>query len=94
MTKCIVCFIVLAGLAFVGCSSIKVESGDASQPADDGMPFGKITDADTDQLMQFAKDKGFDLSGELEKAYAKDTNALANVFRFSLTFQSKHRSAS
>jgi hypothetical protein len=68
---------------------------DASQSVDDGMPFGKITDNDTDQLMQFAKERGFDLNSELQKAYAKDvgTNALGRIFRFSLTFKNLDKNA-
>ena len=93
MTKYFVCFIILASVAFGGCSSPKVESNDASQFVDNGMPFGKITDSDTDHLMQFAKKRGFDLSSEMEKAYAKDTNALARVFVFSLTFKSLDQNA-
>lgn len=95
MTKYFICFIVLATVAFVGCSSTKIESNDASQTVDDDMPFGKITDGDTEQLMQFAKERGFDLSSDLQKAYAKDTdtNALARVFGFSLTFKSLDKNA-
>jgi hypothetical protein len=93
MTKYFVFLIVLASMAFVGCSSTKVESEAPSQSADDGMPFGKITDSDTDQLKQFAKEKGFDLSSELQKAYAKDTNALARIFGFSMTFTSLDQNA-
>jgi hypothetical protein len=90
MTKYFVCFIILVSVAFVGCSSMQVKSDDTVHA---GMPFGKITDGDTDQLMQFAKERGFDLNAEFEKAYAKDTNALALIFRFSLTFKSLDQNA-
>jgi hypothetical protein len=93
MTKYFAVVIVLASLAFIGCSSTKFETDATSQSADDGMPFGKITDSDTDHLMQFAKEKGFDLSAELQKAYAKDTNALARIFGFSMTFESLDQNA-
>src|SRR5258708_4230252 len=93
MTKHFAFFIVLASMALVGCSSTKVESNDASQPVDDGMPFGKITDSDSDRLLQFAKEKGFDLSSDLQKADAKDTNALARVFGLSMTFESLDQNA-
>ena len=93
MTKYFAYFIILMSVAFVGCNGTKVESDDASQSVDDGMPFGKITDSDTDQLIQFAKERGFDLSSELQQAYAKDTNALAHIFRFSLTFKSLDQNA-
>ena len=95
MTKYFVYFIFLVSVVFVGCSNTKTESDDASHPAEPGMPFGKITDNDVAQLMQFAKEKGFDLNSELEKAYADntDTNALARVFRFSLTFKSLDQNA-
>ena len=93
MSKYFVYFMILASAVLIGCSSTKVNSDDSFHPVDDGMPFGKITDADTEQLMQFAKNRGFDMSRELQKAYAKDTNALAGVFRFSLTFQSLDQNA-
>ena len=77
---------ILIGVALVGCNSTKVESDEKSQSVDDGMPFGKITDSDTERLMQFAKERGFDFGSEIQKAYAKDTNALARIFRFSMAF--------
>jgi hypothetical protein len=93
MTKYYTFLIVLITVALAGCSSTNVQSDAASQPADDGMPFGKITDSDTDHLMEFARAHGFDLSSELQKAYAKDTNALARVFGFSLSFKSLDQNA-
>jgi hypothetical protein len=92
MTTYCAFFIILSSMVFAGCSSMKVQSGDASQPTE-GMPFGKLTDADTDHLKQFAQEKGFDLGAELQKAYAKDTNALARVLVFSLNFNSLDQNA-
>jgi hypothetical protein len=86
-------FIVLMAAALAGCSSTNVQPDAASQSADDGMPFGKITDSDTDHLMEFARAQGFDLSSELQKAYAKDTNALARVFSFSTSFKTLDQDA-
>ena len=93
MTKYFVCLIILASAAFIGCRSSNVKSNNASQSVDDGMPFGKITDSDSDQLVQFAKERGFDLISELQKADAKDTNALARIFGFSMTFKSLDQNA-
>jgi hypothetical protein len=88
MERYLVGLLVLATVALIGCGSTRVESDAASGLVDDGMPFGKITDSDLDQLMQYAKKEGVDLGAELDKAYAKDMNALANVFRFSLAMKS------
>ena len=94
MTKCCVFLIILISLAFAGCSITKVEQPDeALQFVNDGMPFGKITDSDIENLMEFAREQGFDLSAELQKVYTKDTNALARVFRFSLSFKSLDQNA-
>lgn len=91
---------ILISITLVGCSKPKVQPDEVSLPvadangikdAEEGMPFGKITESDTDQLLQFAKEKGFDLSSDLQKASAKD--ALARFFRFSLTFKSFDRNA-
>jgi hypothetical protein len=95
MTKYFVYLIVLVSVVFVGYGNTMAQTNDALQSAEEGMPFGKITDSDTDQLMQFAKERGFDLNSEIQKVYAKDadTNALARVFRFSLTFKSLDKNA-
>ncbi|MEY2564296.1 MAG: hypothetical protein QOH88_2489 [Verrucomicrobiota bacterium] len=53
---------------------------------DDGMPFGKIGEADVDRLEQFAKKSGFDWRPEMKRMYEKDEGALARFFKFSLTF--------
>ena len=54
---------------------------------DDGMPFGPISDADVDRLTEFAKKSGFDLKSEMERVYRKDEEALARLFKFSVTFK-------
>jgi hypothetical protein len=71
----------------------KVAIDDAEEFADDGMPFGEIAESDTDHLMQFAQEHGFDLKSEFQKACANDTDALASVFKFSLRFQSLDQNA-
>jgi len=65
----------------------------ASYGADDGMPFGRITDADVDRLDQFAHFAGVDLTKEMQHAYDKDVKALARVFQFSTTFTRLDRNA-
>ena len=92
--------LVAAVAAFVGlwsCRSSSLRMGssrlEASPYVDDGMPFGEITEGDTDHLMQFAKEHGCDLNSEFQKAYAKDEDALARVFRFSLNFKSLDQNA-
>jgi hypothetical protein len=92
MTKYFALSIILVSLALAGCST-NVQSDEASQSTDDGMPFGKITDTDTDHLMEFARAQGFYLSAELQKVYAKDTNALGRVFGFSLSFKTLDQNA-
>jgi hypothetical protein len=54
---------------------------------DDGMPFGHIGDGDVDRLAEFAKKSGFELKPEMERVYKKDEEALARLFKFSLTFR-------
>lgn len=54
---------------------------------DAGMPFGPIGDADVERLAEFAKKSGFDLKREMERVHNKDEEALARVFRFSLSFK-------
>jgi hypothetical protein len=56
-------------------------------PFPDGMPFGQIGDADVDRLAEFAKKSGFDLKLEMERVHQKDEEALARLFKFSLTFK-------
>lgn len=51
---------------------------------DDGMPFGRISSADVDNLYAFAKSSNLDLEAELKQAYKRDLVALGKVFSFSL----------
>ncbi len=80
-------------LVFLVLTPMIVAVDAAAQSWDDGMPFGEISDDDVNQLMQFAKEQGFDLSSEFQKAYAKDVDALARVFTFSLTFKDLDQNA-
>lgn len=93
MIEYFVLTITLLSLALAGCSSTNVQSDETFQVADEGMPFGKIEDTDTDRLIKFAREQGFDLSAELQKAYAKDMNALGRVFGFSLRFKTLDQNA-
>jgi hypothetical protein len=53
---------------------------------DDGMPFGRLGEADVDRLAEFAKNQGFDFKPEMERVYKKDEDALVRLFKFSLAF--------
>ena len=52
----------------------------------DHIPHSKATDRNADQLNEFAKQRGVDLYSKLQSICAGNTNALADVFKFSLTF--------
>ena len=65
-------------------------------PIPDGMPFGRINDADVDHLQAFAVKHGFDLKAEMERVYASngaDADALARVFIFSRQFTTLDKNA-
>ena len=54
-------------------------------PAPDGMPFGRVEDADVDRLQEFALKRGFDLKAEMARVYGEkkeDEDALGRVFIF------------
>ncbi len=92
MTKGSAYVIVFVCMGFLGCSSTKVESNDVSESEEEA--YCTITESTLDQLNQFARERGFDLVAELEKAYyEKDKDALARFFRFSLTFKSLDQNA-
>lgn len=60
-------------------------------PIPDGMPFGRIGDADVDRFQEFAfKRAGFDLKAEMARVYSSDKKvdeeALGRVFSFSRQF--------
>ena len=58
-----------------------------SQPWSVNGPFGKLDERDYDLLMQFAKQKGIDLYGDIVNAYQnQDAEALGRVFKFSVNF--------
>ncbi|MEY2530944.1 MAG: hypothetical protein QOI96_1029 [Verrucomicrobiota bacterium] len=75
--------LLITSLAF--CGSIYAQ--------DAGMPFGPIGDADVERLAEFAKKSGFDLKREIDQVYNKDEEALARLFRFSLSFKTLDRDA-
>lgn len=55
--------------------------------AENGMPFGRITYDDLDNLGTFARANGVDLLAELDAAYEKkDTEALGRAFQFCTKF--------
>jgi len=68
----------------------------AQDMSDDGMPFGRIDDADIDRLQEFAATHGFDLKGEMAQVYSSgkpDEDALARVFVFSRRFEALDKNA-
>ena len=64
---------------------------------DDGMPFGRVEDADIDRLQDFAVKHGFDLKAEMERVYSRDNkldeDALGRVFVFSRQFNALDKNA-
>ena len=58
-------------------------------PIPDGMPFGRIEDADLDRLQDFAVKHGFDLNGGAGPygSNGADGDALGRVFVFFTTVQ-------
>lgn len=82
--------IILALVVFVFATAIaQAQSGGFNT----GMPFGVIGPKEMDGLEHLAKEKGVDLFGDLKRAYAKDEQALARVFAFSLNFANLDRDA-
>lgn len=64
-----------------------------AQYADPRVPFGPLDEVDMDQLIKFARARGFDLQPELERIYMKDEVALARLFGLSLKFKKFNRNA-
>jgi hypothetical protein len=64
-----------------------------AQGSNDATPFGPIGEVDVDQLMKFAKPRGFDLEPEMQRVYKKDEDALARLFGLSLKFKRFDRNA-
>jgi hypothetical protein len=58
-----------------------------AQSTKDPTPFGPIGEVDVDQLMKFARTRGFDLQPEMQRIYKKDEAALARLFGLSLGFK-------
>ena len=58
-----------------------------AQDANDGKPFGPISEVDIDQLIKFGRARGFDLQPEMERVYKRDEDALARLFGLSLKFK-------
>jgi hypothetical protein len=65
-------------------------------PVPDGMPFGRIEDADIDHLQDFAVKHGFDLKAEMARVYGSngsDKGALGRFFVFSRQFNTLDKNA-
>jgi hypothetical protein len=65
-------------------------------PIPDGMPFGRVEDADVDRLQEFALTRGFDLKAEMARVYGErkvDEDALGRVFIFSRQFNTLDKNA-
>jgi hypothetical protein len=63
----------------------------------DGMPFGRVEEADIERLYEFAAKRGFDLKGEMTRIYSQgdklDEAALGRVFVFSRQFNALDKNA-
>src|SRR5882724_4743316 len=64
-----------------------------AQNPKDATPFGPIGEVDVDQLMKFARTRGFDLQPEMQRIYKKDEDALARLFGLSLGFKKFDKNA-
>ena len=66
-------------------------------PMPDGMPFGRVEEADIERLYEFATKRGFDLKGEMTRIYSRgdklDEAALGRVFLFSRQFNALDKNA-
>src|SRR5688572_2702564 len=66
-------------------------------PISDGMPFGRIGQADVDRLQEFGLKRGFDLKAEMARVYSPDNKldeeALRRVFIFSRQFNTLDQNA-
>jgi hypothetical protein len=66
-------------------------------PVPDGMPFGRIGDADVDRLQEFAITRRVDLKAEIARVYSSDNkldeDALGRVFIFSRQFDTLDENA-
>ncbi|MDP9003703.1 MAG: hypothetical protein M3N12_02815, partial [Verrucomicrobiota bacterium] len=64
-----------------------------AEETSEATPFGPITEVDIDQLMKFAKARGFDLRTEIARVERKDEEALARLFNLSAKFKRFDRNA-
>jgi hypothetical protein len=65
-------------------------------PVPDGMPFGRVDDAEIDRLQDFALKRGFDLKAEMARVYGEakvNEDALGRVFIFSRQFDALDKNA-
>jgi hypothetical protein len=66
-------------------------------PLPDGMPFGKVEEADVDRLQDFAVKHGCDLKAEMAGVYSPDNkldeDALGRVFALSRHFETLDKNA-
>ena len=75
-------------------SAIAAEGTSDSVP--EGMPFGRVEDADIDRLQEFALKRGLDLKAEIARVYSEknvDEDALGRVFIFSRQLNALDRNA-
>jgi hypothetical protein len=88
MTRIVIAFLLIASVAV---------AQRTPGPVPDGMPFGRIEDADVDQLQEFATSRGFDLKAEMARVYSRDNkldeDALGRVFFFSRQFNALDKKA-
>jgi hypothetical protein len=88
MTRFLIAFLLIASAAL---------AQRTPAPLPDGMPFGRIEDADVERLQEFARERGFDMKAEMARVYCCDKkideDALARVFVFSRQFNALDRNA-
>jgi hypothetical protein len=87
MTRIILVILLVASVA---------AAGRTPGPIPNGMPFGRVDDADIDRLQEFALKRGFDLKAEMARVYGSngaDEDALGRVFIFSRQFNALGKNA-
>jgi hypothetical protein len=84
--------LVAYGLAFSVLLLCMGIAGCRSTNSDERTLLGNGT-ADSDQLNELAKQRGVDLNSKIQSICAGNTNAMADVFKFSLTFTSLDNNA-
>lgn len=72
---------VVAGCLLLGMATFFLASD-----ADDGVPFGQMSEKDFDRFVELIRARGVDVNAEMERAYKGDKAALGRVFVLSTSF--------